>query len=516
MEKKKAQQIKQQLRDELITPADAEAAQHAADELREQIDEMKAAGNDDRAEFVKYKIREVIKQYNSFYQSPERDAICELFPDFDEWFNDAELLDNDPVHALLFLVLFDAVKPILPEIISELRAIKEKPGMQGLTFTELMQEGKKKKDGTRTPSLFMQIVEQINERSEGEQAEAVARIMDTLPKLESVRVKHYISPNNKLANEMTKGILKDVNGTQLTVIPAKNGKDAVITLANVTLDGKDLTFTGREYTQYDRAIHDIIVSIWREEKEKGKDPIYITPLKIYHTMKNYTSLGKSPSAKSIQSITKSIEKMRKIHLKVDATAEAQKRRLKDDDGRPVDSFTFGEYLLTMRDVEITSGGKSVKGYMLLSEPILHYYSRMIGNQLLSAPLACLTITDGNGVIIADTESRISIKTYLLQRMAQMKNDERKAADALRKYNASRHFDKNLPEKPLASFRNDSRIILFDTIFKEAGQESSNREVQRRNREYTFSVLDSWKRSGQIADYHEQRKGKQITGIVIVI
>jgi hypothetical protein len=515
MEKKKAQRITQQLRDELISPAEAEAAQTAAAELREQIDEMKAAGSADRAEFIKHKIREVIKQYNAFYQSPERDALCELFPDFDEWFNDAELLDNDPAHALLFLVLFDAVKPILPEIISELRAIKGKPGMQDLTFDELMQEGKKKKDGSRTPSLFMQIVEQINERSEGEQTEAVARIMDTLPKLESIRVHHYISPNNKLANLMTKGIINQPE-FDLETIHSKNGKAAILSSVIVSLEGSDLTFTGREYTQYDRAIHDIIVSIWREEKEKGKDPIYITPLKIYHTMKNYTSLGKSPSAKSIQSITKSIEKMRRIHVKVDATAEAQKRKLKDDDGRPVDSFTFGEYLLTLRDVEITSGGKSVKGYMLLSEPVLHYYSRMIGNQLLSAPLACLTITDGNGVIIADTESRISIKTYLLQRMAQMKNDERKAADALRKYNASRHFDSSLPEKPLASFRTDSRIILFDTLFKEAGQDSSNREVQRRNREYTFAVLDSWKRGGQIADYHEQRKGKQITGIVIVI
>lgn len=513
MEKKKAKRIRQQLRDELITTEEAEAAQQHAEELRAKSAYVRATGESGAS--FREEIKKVIARYNAFYESPERDAICKLFPDFDEWFNAADILGSNVINAIYFLDLFDAVKPILPELLAEAEALKQQPGMQELTFVEFMRDTDAK--GKHKQSLFMGIIQQIRERTADKpaEAEAVARIMDTLPKLESVRVKHYISPNNKLANLMTKGIINQPE-FDLETIHSKNGKAAILSSVIVSLDGSALTFTGREYTQYDRAIHDIIVSIWKEEKDKGKDPIYITPLKIYHTMKNYTSLGKSPSAKSIQSITKSIEKMRRIHVKVDATAEAQKRKLKDDDGRPVDSFTFGEYLLTLRDVEITSGGKSVKGYMLLSEPVLHYYSRMIGNQLLSAPLACLTITDGNGVIIADTESRISIKTYLLQRMAQMKNDERKAADALRKYNTSRQFDSSLPEKPLASFRTDSRIILFDTLFKEAGQDSSNREVQRRNREYTFAVLDSWKRSGQIADYHEQRKGKQITGIVIVI
>ena len=62
----------------------------------------------------------------------------------------------------------------------------------------------------------------------------------------------------------------------------------------------------------------------------------------------------------------------------------------------------------------------------------------------------------------------------------------------------------------------SNAILFDTLFTETGQQTDNREINRRNREFCFDVLDYWKATGYIKDYTRQQKGRSITGIEIIL
>ncbi len=59
-------------------------------------------------------------------------------------------------------------------------------------------------------------------------------------------------------------------------------------------------------------------------------------------------------------------------------------------------------------------------------------------------------------------------------------------------------------------------ILFDTLFKETGQDTANKVETKRNREFCFEVLDYWKATGHIADYEKQTKGRSITGVKIIL
>ena len=76
-------------------------------------------------------------------------------------------------------------------------------------------------------------------------------------------------------------------------------------------------------------------------------------------------------------------------------------------------------------------------------------------------------------------------------------------------------DPTLEEKPLAAFRKQSDTILFATLFKETGTETTNRDRIMDNRNFCFDVLDYWKATGYIKGYKQQTKGRSITGVDII-
>ena len=82
--------------------------------------------------------------------------------------------------------------------------------------------------------------------------------------------------------------------------------------------------------------------------------------------------------------------------------------------------------------------------------------------------------------------------YMLRRIAVMKRDKKNKVQI------------------------QSNIILFDTLFREAGTATADRKQTWLNRNFCFEVLDYWKATGFIRDYHQQTKGRSITGIEICL
>ena len=148
---------------------------------------------------------------------------------------------------------------------------------------------------------------------------------------------------------------------------------------------------------------------------------------------------------------------------------------------------------------------------------------MLSGQLLTVKSSLLDIkeVDATGKAtetrIANTDSRIVIRGYLLRRVAVINHDHKAAADALRKYNERRRHNKDLPAKQLEDFTKQTPVILFDTVFSETGITTKDRGQLAEYRKYAAAVLDYWTAEGYIDGYSLQRKpgkGNPITGIII--
>lgn len=345
-------------------------------------------------------------------------------------------------------------------------------------------------------------------------------IADSLPQLQSTGTpKYYSSPNTTLANALLgnteKGELIGAGAVDLPVLSV--GKDKEVTIyVDATIENTEgITLTGNPYTEYDRAVHDTVVSIY-EDRLKTGDPAVFTSDMVYRTMTHKTN-AEYVSPQQRAAVTKSINKMAtNIRVHADYTAEMKRRGIKAN-GKPVDSFVIKDFLLPAKEVNISAGGKQVTAYLLRDEPILLTHAKHNG-QLITVNGKLLDIQEidanGNltGVSLTNNDSRISIKSYLLRRVEVMRNDEKRAADALRKYEARRKKDPTMPLKKIHDFRNQSRVILFSSLFESTG--ITNKNTQTNSRAYIEQVLRYWQAIRSIKGYKKRKKGKSFDAIII--
>lgn len=316
--------------------------------------------------------------------------------------------------------------------------------------------------------------------------------LESLPQLYSIIPEYHIAPINRLANELQHNIINA--GAVDLIVAGKNKKNEVTSYTIVTYeDTSSITMTGKPYTEYDRQVHDAVCSLW----EYGHQDKLMTSDMIFRAMTHNTKTN-DPSPQQIGAVTKSIEKMRRIHVKVDATTEMKKLKVLLN-GEPVTSCKFNEFLLSLRELEVTTGGKTVIAYKLLGEPVLLTYARMT-KQLATVSAELLDIKEikdgkATNASISNSEKRIAVKGYLLRRVAVMKADK-----------------KNKSQK-------QSNIILFDSLFEETGIQNNSRTA-RNIKEYCYQVLDYWKITGFIKNYNKREsKGKgrkSIDAVVISI
>lgn len=335
------------------------------------------------------------------------------------------------------------------------------------------------------------------------------KIDELIPQLKSISLKKHTMPNNKLSNEMQHGIIGDGPQDLIVSSRATRGKPAEITAYTiVTYEGEDgIVKSTKSLTEYDRQVGDTLVSLWLY----GDSNHIITPEIVFRNLTHRTQ-SETPSPQQIGAVTRSIEKMRRVHVYVDATEEMKKRGLIEEGQQVI----FDDFIINLRAITVKSAGKTLKAYKMHSEPILLTYSKMT-KQLIttSADLLDIKKVDKQGRItptsIANTEPRIAVKGYLLRRIEVIRNDAEKTAEKQRKENARA---KRAGETPKKIKREQEPTILFDTLFKETGIDT--RDAKTDTRKYVFQVLDFYKAKGRIKAYKKRVVGRAVTAVTIEI
>lgn len=334
---------------------------------------------------------------------------------------------------------------------------------------------------------FEELCEQINSspspKETIETEQELKEIEKMLPTLQSTLPLWHIMSIQKLVTELQH---KLINSGAVDIIVANKGKKNEIT--SYVLATYDEVDGVTSLTEFDRQVHDAVSSLW----EHGHQDHIVTPDMVARAMMHKINTEKvSPQFKG--AVTKSIEKMRRIHITLDATEEVRKRKtmLNED---PNISCKIDDYLLSFKGIEVSAGGRTVKGYLMQSEPLLLYYAKRT-KQLATVDARLLDIKEvdqkGNvtTVSIKSNETRVAVNGYLLRRIAVMKND------------------RQTNKKP-----KQSNIILFSTLFEEAGIPHDSHA--KRVKDYAFQVLDYFKAMGYIKGYTKRKNRKSFDAVII--
>lgn len=441
---------------------------------------------------------------SAYFKSAEFDAIKSLARAASE----AIALQRERYEALT-----DRQKDLAPFLEDELLA---DPNLANVSVYEALAQGLddngNPKDGPLKEVIERAFAQLADYEAALEQIASADLFADTAPILQGITPRQYVMPNNLLMKDLAGETGKQpINAGEydMPVIPETKRQREITTFVMATYEPEKGIISS--LTEYERDISDAFISIW-EQARKDKKPAAFTPDMIYRAM---PGRGERPSKQQKGAITKAVEKFLHLYLEVDATDELRKRgKIGAGDTYHVKDY----YLRAQEHIYKAKGGQAVKAWVMTGEPLILSYARLTG-QLLSVPakyLAIEKVKQGapSGELLTMNAGRQAMTSYMLRRIAVIKHDYERAADALRKYERRRKSDQTLPAKPLAAFREQNDTILFDTLFKTTGTASENREITRRNREFCFDVLDYWKATGYIKGYRQQAKGRSITGVTI--
>lgn len=292
-----------------------------------------------------------------------------------------------------------------------------------------------------------------------------------LPQLSSIIPQKHLMPNNKLANSLTKDII-DAGSIELVV--SGRGKAEVTTRCILSYEGDNVKLSSRQpFTEYDRNVADAVTSLY----EYGDPSHIITPATVYRAMIHSTGT-ETPSPQTLGAVTRSLDKMRFVRVQIDCTEELMRRKVSLN-GEQITGGKVDTYLLALDKIEVMAGGQKVTAYKITRTPVLYDYARLT-KQVLNVPAKLLDVPNAS-----NTEQRISIKGYLLRRVSVMKG---KTAQSNR--------------------------ILFAKICEAAGKPDASPKEAQRIREYTFTVLDYWKKEKFIKGYKAIKEGKAYTAVEI--
>ena len=344
-----------------------------------------------------------------------------------------------------------------------------------------------------------------------------AELLETIKTVQAIDPAAHVMPNNALMNALTQKPAINAGAFDLVVANEQARRKEITNYTIVNYDPGDsgITITDPKLTEYERQVSDAVISLWAEAKRQNMPPL-VTDDMIYRAMPGG---GERPQPAQRAAISRTMQKMRRLHIYMDATEEMQKRgKIGANETFVIDDFYFnfarGQY-------KAQNSRQKITGYMLKADaPIMLTYSQMTG-QLLTVQAKYLEIRKVKGgnvspELIPATAGRQAMAGYMLRRIAVMRHDEEAARDALRQYDKRRKKETDLEAKPLAAFRKQSRVVLFETLFTEAGTVTTDRHRMKDNRDYCFDVLAYWQTTGLIKGYAEQRKGKKITGFSVTV
>lgn len=371
-----------------------------------------------------------------------------------------------------------------------------------------------REDGKEIPVLWFETDEaQTLQDSEIAPNDELSEAIQTLQALKPLA---HIMPNNSLMNEIVRKPAINAGPFDLVVSTEKGRRKEITNYTIINYDPGDsgITITDPKLSEYERQVSDAVISLWMEAKRQNMPPVFTVDM-IYQSMPGG---GERPQPAQRAAITRTIEKLRRLHIFMDATEEMRKRRKIGSNATfTMDAFYFQ---VDRAVYKARNSRQAVTAYKMESAPIMLTYSQMTG-QLLTVQARYLDIRKVktglvSSEVIPATAGRQAMIGYMLRRIAIMRHDEEAARDAWRQYVKNRKKELDFTEKPPEAFRKQSRIILFDTIFTEAGTATESRTQTMENRNFCFDVLEYWQASGLIKGYSEQRNGKKITGFSVMV
>lgn len=279
----------------------------------------------------------------------------------------------------------------------------------------------------------------------------------------------YITPKDKISNFLFKGnISQELEGLKMEKKGSKKQLTAMVSIDYDELKG-DIQIKGRrEFTPYDREVHDAIVSLY---VDGGNE--YLTPQMIYKTMTGNPNARLKPT--QAKAISDSISKCMFSKLTIDAAKEAA--------AYGMDKLKYEGNLIYAEKVTGMSKGAVLEWIHILKAPILYQYAdskSQIGRfniKLLNSP-------------INKTEEIIMLQGYLSRRVLSMQGSSL------------------------------SRNIVYDTVYKyievSAGSEGSLRNKKSKLRGQIKSIFDYWIKEHFIKSYVENKKGNEFYSISVDI
>ncbi len=315
-----------------------------------------------------------------------------------------------------------------------------------------------------------------------------------IPQLKSTLSRTHIIPNNKLTNTLTKipqspiEIVLDVAG--------RGAKNKVTTTCILSYDGDNVKISGKQpFTEFDRNVYNAVVSLYVAGNT------VVTPAMVYRAMTGMSDT-EYVSPKQIDSVTHSLDKMRFLRARIDCSEEFKMRQIAVN-GKRIAGLGYDDNLLHLSVKWVKTGGVTISAYEILSPPILYQYSNAV-KQILRVPSTLLDVKelDSTGNItdcsLANTESRIQIKGYLLRRIEGMK-----ANNGL-----------NNPVVALSDYERDGET--HRGLYSIAGTPTPSRTESARIRADVERMLSYWQAVNHISGYEIIKEVRKITGYKISV
>ncbi len=282
--------------------------------------------------------------------------------------------------------------------------------------------------------------------------------------------KEFISPKDKITNKLFDGKLS--NTLEAFKIEGL-GRKELTAKASIDLDQLEgVQLSNKNITSYDREVHDAIVSLYVDGKNK-----YITPLMVYRTMTGNPKAKLSPNGKNYNDIIESIERCSKTRVYIDATGETEGK------GYNIEHPIFKENLLYTRSVSAKHNGVINEWIEILELPVLYRYANS-KNQVARMNISLLNTP------INKNEENIVLQGYLQRRIQAMNGSKL------------------------------SKNILYETVYKNLNIEmasiASLRNKQSKIRDTIKCILLYWKEEGFIKDFNENIGAKNLKVSISII
>lgn len=290
--------------------------------------------------------------------------------------------------------------------------------------------------------------------------------------VKSIIPNNYFILNDKINKLLPTSI--EIDGQAQPVNINSRNKKEITTTIILNYDDDNLTLSnGKNWTAYDRAVHNAVISLW----EAGNRAF--TPEMVYRAMNGLTGDEKI-SQTAVDKVEKSIDKSLSIKAKINCSeaVTAYKSKAK--------AVLQANLLEARKGILKTESGTKKTAYVFISEkfkPILYEYNQ-ITKQIISVKPNLLQTKKA----LNTTEETIVIREYLLRRIEEIKN----------------------PKTQI------SNKIKFNSVIELLHIENLTKQKKSKIKDQIEKLLKHYVAINYIKGYAEYKAGRTIEGIEIKI